>query len=207
MKTAVLMKRELFGSEIAQNSKTEMFSATDLVRVGNKWRVANDLPMFTMKSWLANKGTKEFIEELEERYGKGNVKKSARGKGCHTWFHPLLFIDMALAINPKLKIEVYQWLFDNLIKYRNESGTAYNKMAGVLFNRTTKKTAFPAYIQSVAEKIRLACNVTDWNEASEEQLQMRSKIQNNIALLADVLNNNDEAVRIAILKAEDIKTT
>ena len=204
MKTAVLMKRELFGSEIAQNSKTEMFSATDLTRVGNKWRIANDLPIFTMKSWLANKGTKEFIEELTERYGKGNVKKSARGKGCHTWFHPLLFIDMALAINPKLKIEVYQWLFDNLIKHRNESGTAYTKMAGTLYKRTSKKTAFPAYIQSVAEKIKLACHVTDWNGASEEQLKQRGKLQENIALLAEVLNNNDEAVRIAILKSKEL---
>lgn len=204
MKTAVLMKRELFGSEIAQNTKTGMFSATDLVRVGNKWRIANDLPIFTMKSWLNNKGTKEFMAELSENYGKSNVKKSARGKGSHTWFHPLLFIDMALAINPKLKIEVYQWLFDNLIKYRNESGDSYSKMAGTLYKRTTKKTAFPSYIQSVADKIKLACHVTDWNQANEEQLQKRTKLHESIALLAEVLNNNDEAVRIALIKSEEL---
>lgn len=204
MKTAVIMKRELFGSEISQHSKTEMFSATDLVKVGNKWRAMNDMPAFTMKSWLQNKSTQEFIDELEEKYGKGNIKKSARGKGTHTWVHPLLFIDMALAISPKLKIEAYEWMFDNLIKYRNESGTGYKKMCGALYAHATNKTSFPSYIQFVAEKIRLACNVNDWNTATEDQLRKRAKMHDSIALLADVLNNNDEAVRIAILKAEEL---
>lgn len=200
MKTAVVMKREIFGAQVSQNSKTEMFSATDLTKIGNKWRLANDLPIFTMKSWLNNKSTKEFISELEDKYGKGNVKKSARGKGSHTWFHPLLFIDMALAISPKLKIETYEWLFDNLIKYRNEGGDSYKAMCGVLYVRTTRKTNFPQYISDVANKIKLACHVTSWDEATESQLTTRKKLHNDIALLADVLNNNDEAVRIAITK-------
>jgi hypothetical protein len=204
MKTAVVMKREIFGSQVSQNSKTEMFSATDLAKIGNKWRIANDLPVFTMKSWLNNKSTKEFISELEEKYGKGNVKKPARGKGSHTWFHPLLFIDMALAISPKLKIETYEWLFDNLIKYRNEGGDSYKVMCGALYVRTTRKTNFPQYISDVANKIKLACHVVSWDQATERQLNTRSKLHNDIALLADVLNNNDEAVRIAIKKLKAV---
>ena len=200
MKTAVIMKRPIFGSHISQHSKTEMFSATDLAKVGNKWRIVNDLEPFTMKSWLNNKSTKEFISELEDKYGKGNVKKSARGKGSHTWFHPLLFIDMALAINPKLKIEVYDYLFDNLIKYRNEGGDSYKKMCGALYVRSSRKTNFTHYVTDVARKIKLACHVDSWEEATEQQLEMRKKLHNDIALLADVLNNNDQAVRIAITK-------
>ncbi len=42
--------------------------------------------------------------------------------------------------------------------------------------------------------------VDDWNEATESQLDMRKKLHNDIALLADVLNNNDQAVRLAIVK-------
>jgi hypothetical protein len=199
MKTAVVMERALFGGVISQNSKTGMFSATDLVKIGNKWRIANDLPVFTMKSWLATKGTKEFMAELESKYGK--IKSSARGKGTHTWVHPLLFIDMALAISPKLKIETYEWLFDELIKNRNDSGDSYKLMCGTLFARTTQKTKFNHYVMDVARKIKLACNVDDWNTATQEQLKKRDKIHNNIALLAEVLNNNDEAVRLAILKS------
>lgn len=203
MKTSVIMKRELFGSMISQHSKTEMFSATDLSKIGNKWRIANDMDAFSMKSWLANKSTKEFMAELEIKYGKGNVKKSARGKGTHTWFHPLLFIDMALAISPKLKIETYEWLFDNLIKYRNEGGDSYKKMCGSLYVRASSKTNFTRYVTDVARKIKLACHVASWEEATIKQLEMRKKLHNDIALLSDVLNNNDQAVRLAIVKLKE----
>lgn len=199
MKTAVAMKCQLLGGTISQNSKTGMFSATDLVKIGNKWRIANDMDQFSMKSWLQNKGTNEFMAELEKKYG--DVKKSARGKGTHTWMHPLLFIDMALAISPKIKLETYEWLFDQLIKYRNDSGDSYKPMCGALYAHAKNKSQFHLYVQETARKIKQACRVTDWNEATEDQLKLRDKLHNDIALLSEVLNNNDEAVRIAILKA------
>ena len=198
MKTAVVMERELFGMPVAQNSKTEYFSATDLVKAGNKWRIINGLAQFNEKAWFKNKGTEEFITELELKYGK--VKIPARGRGNHTWVHPLLFIDMALAISPTLKIEVYEWMFDNLIKFRNEGGDSYKKMCGALFVRASSKTNFPMYISDVANKIKLACHVDNWEKATEDQLDTRKKLHNDIALLADVLNNNDQAVRLAITK-------
>ena len=194
------MQRDLLGGKVAQNSKTEMLSATDLVKAGNKWRIVNDMTPFDMSGWFNNKSTKEFIEELEGKFGKGNVKKSGRGRGIHTWVHPLLFIDMALAISPKLKIEVYEWMFDQLIKERNGSGNSYKLMCGSLYARNKNHVTFHAYIQDVANKIKLACGVTDWQQASEDQLKMRDKLHSDIALLSDVLNNNDEAVRLAILK-------
>lgn len=199
MKTAVVMKRELFGMTVSQNSKTEYFSATDLIRAGNSWRLLNGLPAFNDKSWFKNKGTVEYIEEIEKRHGKAKI--SARGRGQHTWIHPLLFIDMALSISPKLKIEAYSWMFDHLIKYRNDSGDSYKIMCGCLFAHSKNKVNFYQYVREVAGKIKLACHVKDWNEATEDQLKLRDKLHNNIGLLSDVLNNNEEAVRIAILKA------
>lgn len=201
MKSIVLIQRDLLGGSVCQNNQTEMFSATDLVRVGNMWRMANGMQGFDMSAWLQTKGTKEFICELEVRFGKGEVKKAARGRGKHTWVHPLLFIDMALAINPKLKVEVYEWLFDQLIRYRNESGDTYKMMCGCLYAHAKNKYGFNNYVQSVAGQIKKACCVDDWNTATEEQLKLRSKLHNDIGLLSDVLNNNDEAVRLAILKA------
>ena len=201
METAVIMKRDLFGSHVSQNSKNEFLSATDLVKAGNKWRISNDLPMFSMGDWMANKSTKEFVCELESRFGQ--VKINSRGKNSHTWVHPLLFIDMALAISPTLKIEVYGWMFDQLIKSRNDSGDSYKKMCGCLFARANNKALFYQYVQDVANKIKLACKVKDWQSATESQLKLRDKLHNDIALLADVLNNNDQAVRLAIHKATE----
>lgn len=196
MKTQVIMRRELLGAEVCQRSDDGFFSATDLVKAGNKWRVANGLEFFNMNNWLANKGTKEFIAELESKYGK--VRINSKGKGSHTWFHPLLFIDMALAISPKLKVETYEWLFDNLIKFRNESGDSYKRMCGALYAHARNQREFPKYVSNVAEMIKITCAVSDWQTATQEQLAKRDRIHSEIELLSDVMNDNTQAVRLAL---------
>ena len=196
MDTQVIMKRELFGCEISQQSKTEFFSATELVKAGNKWRRANNLSDFNLSQYLKSKSFVEFMDEMEKKYGK--VISSSRGSGSNTWVHPLLFIDIALAINPRLKIEVYEWLFDNLIRYRNDSGDSYREMAAAVYLRYPNKREFPAYIQRIANFIRVELKVDDWQRATEEQLKKRDLIHNSIRLLCNVLNDTDQAVRIGV---------
>jgi hypothetical protein len=198
MTTEVLMKRELFGYPIHQKSKTEMFSATDLVRAGNAWRISKHMTPFDMGSWFQQKGTKAFIRSLEDRFG--TVKISGKGRGLHTWVHPYLFIDMALAINPELKIEVYGWLYDHLLKYRNDSGDSYKKMCGALYMNIPNKSDFQNQIKSIAKRIKESLRVESWEEIGEDVLKKRDKVHENIALLCDVLPIKD-AVRIGIKKA------
>jgi hypothetical protein len=200
MKTEVIMKRELFGRQISQQSKSEFFSATDLVKAGNRWRDDNGIDEFKLSTWLKSKGVKEFISALEEKYGQ--VKINSKGKGQHTWIHPYLFIDLALAINPKLKIEVYKWLHDHLLKYRNDSGDTYRIMSGALYLNASNKFAFPKYISNVANRVKLECGVKDWQTATEKQLELRDDIHKNIALLSEVLKDNDQAVRLGIDKTK-----
>lgn len=196
------MKRDLFGSEISQNTGDGFFSVSDLVKAGNRYRAMNGLDLFNLKNWLYTKSSKEFIGSLEGKYGK--VKRNSRGKNSHTWVHPLLFIDIALAISPTLRIEVYEWLFDELIKFRDGSGDSYKEMCGYLYNGSQNKREFPAYVSKVAKKIKLACNVESWETATEKQLRLRDKIHNNISLLSDVLRDNDQAVKLGILKAVEL---
>lgn len=196
MITEVKMKRELFGEIIQQSSKNEFFSATDLLRAGNKWRRANGMNDFNLSLYLNTKGAREFIDELENKYGNCIIK--GRGRSSNTWVHPLLFIDLALSINPRLKVEVYGWLFDNLIRFRNDSGDSYKEMASALYVRHSNHKEFPKYIQEVANKIKIACGVDDWQLATESQLKMRDNIHNNIKLLSRVLNHSEQIVRIAI---------
>jgi len=196
MNTQVIMKRELFGAIIGQQSKTEFFSATDLMLAGNKWRYANSLSAFNLAQYMRSKSFLEFKEELESKYG--NVVSVSRGRKGSTWVHPLIFIDIALAINPKLKIEVYEWLFDNLIKYRNDSGDSYKQMCAAIFARYGNKREFHKYIQRVANYIKVSLKVNDWQLATAEQLYKRDLIHNSIRLLCNVLNNTDQAIRLGV---------
>ena len=194
MKTEVKMERKLFGVTVLQQSSSEFFSAKDLVLAGNKYRIANDLGMFNLTAWFNKKSTKEFVLELEAEYGK------VISKGKKTWIHPFLFIDLALAISPKLKIEAYKWMYDELLSNRNNSGNSYKKMCGSLFAHQGNKQTFQGLIIDTAKRIKDACGVVDWQSASEDQLKKRDKIHNDICLLANVLNNNAESVRLALLQ-------
>ena len=198
MITEVIMKRELFGKEISQKSKSEFFSATDLVLAGNKWRVNNDLEIFKLTSWLGSSRTKEFMGELEKEFGTVIIR--SKGKNQHTWVHPYLFIDLALSINPKLKIEVYKWLYDSLLKYRNESGDSFKKMSGALYINAKNKSFFTKDIIKYSTEIKKVIGVENGENATEKQLTLRTRMHDNISLLTDLVPN-DDAVRIGIKKA------
>lgn len=199
MKTEVLMQRVLFGEIVRQNNQTGFICANDIVAAGNKYRALNSLKLFDFRAWMDSKGNKEFIEEMKVQYGE--VVTTKKGRDGSTWLHPYICIDLALSIDPKLKIEVYKWLFDELLKFRNDSGDSYKLMCGFLFDNYQSKTTFHKYIPTVATQIQLACKVKDWQLATEDQLRLRDKIHNNIALLSDVLRDNEQAVRLGILKS------
>ena len=201
MKTQVIMKRKLWDSEISQQSKTEFLSATDLVRAGNQWRIKKGLPLFNFNEWLRTKGTKIFFNALQAKYGK--VKINSKGKNQHTWLHPILFIDLALAISPEIKIQVYEWLYDSLLKYRNDSGDSYKKMTGALYNLTTNKSKFPKIIVDVAKKIKQEIGVENWEEANEKELEYRDKIHEYIAVYSDLVRDKDLVIKSAIKQAKE----
>jgi hypothetical protein len=92
-------------------------------------------------------------------------------------------------------------LHDNLIKYRNESGDSYKRMCGALYTRNTNYTNYPKMLQETAKRIKGAVGVTDWQKASERQLNLRDKIHNNIALLCSVTTDLETAIRVGIRDA------
>jgi len=203
MNTEVIMKRDLFGEEIGQKSKSEFFSATDLVRAGNRWRVENGLEVFNLSVFMQNKSTKEFMLFLEKEYGA--VKINAKAKGQHTWVHPFLFIKIALAISPQLEIKVYQWLYDELLKYRNNSGDSYKKMTGSIYLALKNKSNFKEALISAAQKIKKSCGVKDWNTATEEQLKKRDRIHDSVSIICDILHDVNQAVDISIKRIDEGK--
>lgn len=194
----ILSNCELFDLKSIKKDEVGFLSATDLVRAGNLWRKQNNFIDFNLTQFLKSEPFLEFKKEVEEKYG--NAITTSRGKGASTWVHPLIFIDIALAINPKLKVEVYEWLFDNLIKFRNDSGDSYKEMCSSIYTRFEDKREFSNYIQKVANTIKSELGVEDWQTATEEQLKKRDNVHNAIRLYCNVLDDTDQAVRLGLLE-------
>ena len=201
MTTEVVMVRPFLGGEIHQKSKSGFLDVTEMLVVGNKWRIMNDIPLFDYRNWLNSQAVQDFRKSLEKEFGKVYIP-GGNGKGKHTWAHPFFFLDLALAIYPDFKIEVYKWLYDQLLQYRNDSGDSYKKMTGALYDKISNKKEFSKLIVDVAFKIKKAVGVEDWEHATEGQLKQREKIQDAISILTDLLPIN-EAVRLAIKKVLD----
>lgn len=204
MNTEVIMIRKFNNSEIRQSSKNSYFCASDMVNAGNIWRLNNGFKLFNYSQWLKNPSTVEFIKTIENETGEVAIIKG-KNKNSLSWIHPFLFIDLALSISPNLKVKVYRWVYDDLIKYRNNSGDSYKKMCGALFITQSNKSNFEKDIKKLALRIQNEVGIDDWQKATQEQLKLRDKIHENIALLSDVIRNRELLYDVAIRKAKEVQ--
>lgn len=188
------MSRTLLGQEISE--KDGFYSATDLVRAGNNWRRENGIADFNLSQYLKGNKTKNFISELESRYGECVI--SSRGRNSDTWVHPLVFIDIATGLNKKLMVEFYPWLYDELIKYRNDPVDLKDEMKSAIFNRYNNIRDFNSFLAEIETKIKKKLNVKYWEDASEEKIKQRDKIYSDITLLCRVLKDTNTIIRIAL---------
>ena len=199
MKTQVIMKRELFGSEISQQSKSEFFSATDLVRAGNKLRISEGKNPISLGNYFRSVPATELVETLQKEFG--TVVITGRGRNAHTWVHPFIFIDLAMTISVDFKVEAIRWVYDHLLAYRNDSGDSYKRMVGALYVKHSSRE-FPEFISKVGKYIRDKVGVADWQSATEKQLRIRDKIHLSIETLSNVLTDTREAVRLGVKQHE-----
>lgn len=129
MKTNNVILRPMGEFKVAQRTKDGFFNATELLK---QWNLATSSQK-EIKRYFENKGTEEFIQALiveENLNGRNSAYLTSRGKHSGgTWMHPLMFIDFAMWINPAFKVKVLKFVYDQMIKYRNDAGDAYRKLA------------------------------------------------------------------------------
>lgn len=80
---------------------------------------------------------------------------------------PLLFIDFAMWINPSFKVKVLKFVYDEMIKYRNEAGDAYNKL-GSAVSKIVRKDFMPQAMQKVGEAL-------NWIVFNEHERNIRNQ--------------------------------
>lgn len=131
MKTNVIMTRKMGKFDVKQRTKDGMFNATFLLEQWNASSPKSKKEKVLL--FLNNKKTKEFISELKKDEEFLNGQKithlTNRGKNGGTWMHPYLFIDFAMWLNPKFKVKVIKFVYDELIKNRHSAGDKYKLLS------------------------------------------------------------------------------
>ena len=195
MKTNQLMKRKMGEFNVTQRTKDGFFCATELLRQWNEYANLNrgnspHLKQKDLKEFFYNKNTKEFIDALleEEKLSTKNLAYlKLRGKSGGTWMHPVLFVKFAMWLNPRFEVQVIKFVYDEMIKYRNEAGDAYNKL-GSAVSKIVRKDFMPQAMQKVGEALNwIVFNEHERNIRNQygEEKKQRYELERKVA---DLIN-------------------
>ena len=151
MKTNNVILRPMGQFQVQQRTKDGMFNATALMKQWNE--SSGDKKEVT--KFFENENTKAFISALMEEE-KLNTQNSAylksRGKNGGTWMHPILFVKFAMWLNPRFEVKVIKFVYDEMIKYRNEAGDAYKELSAAIYT-IVDKSQMPSRMSEVSKGI------------------------------------------------------
>ena len=178
--------------DVIQRTSDGMFNATILIKQWNEYSGQQK----QIVHYLENDATKEFIVALCEENDidyqdfvkeRNSVKNSLsriytkkRGIEGGTWMHPLLFIDFAMWLNPAFKVKVLKFVYDELIRYRNEAGDAYKEMSSAVA-KIVPGSFMPTAIQKVAQ----ALNFIVYNQ-HESEIRNKQADESKVRELAEL---------------------
>jgi hypothetical protein len=177
------MSRKLGKFDVSQRTQDGYFNATELLKQWNK----NSGMQKQMSHFTENQATKEFIETLEIdelTKERNSVLIQLRGKSGGTWMHPYLFIDFAMWLNPRFKLEVIRFVYDQLIQFRHSAGDNYrgltsaiSRFDGVNYSQLAKGLNYIVFDRH-EEGIR--------QTATQPQLQQLTELQKQLAFAVDM---------------------
>lgn len=167
MKTNQNMPRVIGNFTIPQRTKDGYFNASSLL---NQWNTSSGMKK-NINHFFDNKETISFIKVLEESLlNDGNTRNSEKPKNQsftktkaktnskgqkvsgEIWMHPYLFIDFAMWINPKYKLKVIKFAYDEMIDFRKKAGLSYSVMASFICLISNKRSKVQN-IKGVAEAV------------------------------------------------------
>lgn len=165
MKTNNVMVRKMAQFNVEQRTKDGMFNATALLKQWNKAvenhevlipHLDRGLKKKDLDDYFAISPTKEYINTIiakENLSSRNEVVKAVRGKyNGGTWMHPMLFFDFAMWLNSNFKYDVIKFVYDQMIKYRNDAGDAYKEL-GSSVGMVVSKSFMPAAMSNISKAI------------------------------------------------------
>jgi hypothetical protein len=191
------MTRKMGQFNVLQRTKDGMFNATALLRQWNESVKTSEnlnpqkngyLKRKDLDDYLRLQSTKDFLAALQSDadFKDGNSPYlTSRGKyNGGTWMTPLMFIDFAMWLNPKFKVQVLKFVYDQLIKFRTAAGDNYNVL-------TKAVAGFPdvdyAQLAKALNWIVFNRHYKDIrNNASPKQLEELDELQRKLAFSIDM---------------------
>lgn len=198
MKTQVTQFRGLDGFPIRQTTKDYFFNATDLVNAYNQlnpWKEKRldkyfelwsvwELIQAVWKDVIKNSNPQDsgylknqqqlLLPDLVDVNMKDLVMKTKRWNNGWTWVHPYIFLDIAMWLSVDFKVMCYGWLYDNLIKFRDEAWDNYKLVTAAIADTW----------ESFIEEAKMMNQVVFWYHlpdirrvATEEQLKNLNIVQ------------------------------
>lgn len=184
MKTSVIMTRRMGQFEVLQRTKDGMFNATALL---NQWNRAAGMKK-EMNDYLRLQSTHDFLSALQSEFDfkDGNSPYlTSRGKySGGTWTTPLLFIDFAMWLNPKFKVQVLKFVYDELIKCRTAAGDNYNVLAKSI--ASLPDVDYPKVARALNWIVFNKHERDIRNTATPQQLQDMDELQRKLAFSVDM---------------------
>lgn len=198
MKTSVNLVRKLENYEVIQRSCDGYFDANVLLR---NWNLDESNPSRKISRFLDSPKTKEFVSAIVDdnspsaEMHNGDFKAVIKINGRNTkngrtndqvWMHPYLFIDFAMWINPKFKLQVIKFVYDQLIELRNEIGDKNNTLMDSISSIVTEGYQF-AKVNEAINWIALNNHYTGIrNTITPEQAKLIREVQEKIKFSVDV---------------------
>jgi hypothetical protein len=210
MKTNQLMKVLIGSGSFEIEHKTQLGNLRQVWELGNAYRTQRGKDAKDFKTYLQSKGLREYVIELEKKldlnvslsWGESKTKsggkaasithsdlfKVTKGKYSTTWAHLYILIDAAMHLDPRFKLDVIDtFVHGKLLQHRDESGDAYKAMniaLDIAFPINNEKQCVARYV-ALADAIGqyLGIKRGEWNQASYEQLEARTKIEFNLTVI------------------------
>lgn len=164
MKTNQLMIRNIGRYSVVQRTSDGFFDANSLIK---SWNSNPENTKREINKFLASSKTQEFISALKDKLAisqkcdmlkikvlddiKGRV--TVKGKTADkVWMHPYLFTKLAMWINPTFEVDVVMFVYDQMIKYRNDAGDAYRELSSAVAT-IVPKNEMKAKMRKVGEAV------------------------------------------------------
>lgn len=181
--------------EITRIKDIDVFNANKLVDYINKKRKELNLIEFNLHQYIKNVKVLNFLSKFDKKH----VYRNGKGANGLTLISFELLTDILFNELSKYEDVNEEWITKRLFNtVKNFKESSYSKMAGSLYETTTDKTRFTKDVNNMVLSIKKALNVNDWNNASDNEIEYRNKIYDNVASFCKIMRDRNEIVRLSI---------